>query len=65
MEHLRLKGKITVLEEALEEALKVEEIQFFGVASQSSTNENLDYAINCIDGRHTGKCNTQYVTDQW
>jgi len=44
-----LEEKIKLLEEALEVARKVEEIQFFGVASQSTTLS--DYvAMNCIDG---------------
>jgi len=47
-----LEEKIKLLEEALDVALKVEEIQFYGVASQSSNDYRPDnYAsINCIDG---------------
>jgi len=44
-----LEEKIKLLEEALEVARKVEEIQFFGVASQSTTYQNF-VAMNSIDG---------------
>jgi len=53
-----LEGKIKFLEEALEEALKVEEIQFSAVASQASLPYPKHGPINCIDGRQTGHCHT-------
>jgi len=58
-----LEEKIKLLEEALDVALKVEEIQFYGVASQSSNDYRPDnYASkNCIDGSKskTVICHTQ------
>merc|ERR1740136_590991 len=65
------KEKIKRLEEALEVALKVEEIQFFGVASQSSTLDpsNNNYAAaKCIDGSksETRFCHTDHKdADPW
>jgi len=55
-----LEEKIKLLEEALEVTLKMGEIQFFGVASQSSTHK-IDVAANCIDGMgqgDIGRCHT-------
>jgi len=62
-----LEEKIKLLEEALEVARKVEEIQFFGVASQSTTHQNF-VAMNSIDG---SKSNIEFShtavgdTDPW
>jgi len=61
--------KIKLLEEALEVALKVEEIQFFGVASQSSNDHRTDNfaSKNCIDGSKskTMICHTHGLGNEW
>jgi len=67
-----LEEKIKLLEDALEVALKVEEIQFRGVASQSTTYPSSNYtnydARNCNDGAKNvrEKCHTnQGDADPW
>jgi len=60
-----LEEKIKLLEDALEVALKVEEIQFRGVASQSTTHPSSNYpifqAMYCNDGAKNvrEKCHTK------
>jgi len=61
-----LEEKIKLLEEALEVTLKMGEIQFFGVASQSSTHKE-DVATNCIDGMKSDivRCHTLGEDNEW
>jgi len=61
-----LEEKIKLLEEALEVTLKMGEIQFFGVASQSSTFKE-DVATNCIDGMKSDivRCHTLGEDNEW
>merc|ERR1740124_1532212 len=66
-----LEEKIKLLEEALEVALKIGEIQFRGVASQSSTYEQgvfIGVASNCIDGMKESdvvRCHTRNEPNEW
>jgi len=54
-----LEEKIRLLEEALEVALKMEEIQFFGVASQSSNLRTEWSADKCVDGLYSNICHSK------
>merc|ERR1740124_1421076 len=67
-----LEEKIKLLEDALEVALKVEEIQFRGVASQSTTYPSSNYptyeAMHCNDGAKNMReiCHTNHGdADPW